>query len=232
MKVNERSVDAQLGGAVAFNWRKDGLVCRLTVPLTMPKAAAPREQTTEMAMDEAKRGRGAVLLVEDEALVAIMMSDLLDSLGFRVVGPLASVAQAIGPAQEAMVDAALLDVSLGNERIYPVAEVLKARGIPFAFLTGYGREGIDGRFTDVPVIQKPVDEKALTAFLDSTIKRSAGAEAAPVTNGGAGPGGSAGFQLEAGKGPQELGGGEGTSPLAAAATDVPAESARHAPRDR
>jgi two-component sensor histidine kinase/response regulator RpfG family c-di-GMP phosphodiesterase len=232
MKVIERSVDAQLGGAVAFDWRKEGLICRLTVPLTRPTAAASREQAAEMGMDAGKKGRGTVLLVEDEALVAIMMCDVLDALGFNVVGPLASVAQAIGPARDAMVDAALLDVTLGNERIYPVADVLKERRIPFAFLTGYGREGIDGRFADVPVIQKPVDDKALTAFLDRTITPAAGAGGAAATNGSAGTGARAGFQFEPSSVIRERGEDSGASPPVAAGTgDTPAPSVRHAPRD-
>jgi two-component sensor histidine kinase/DNA-binding response OmpR family regulator len=175
MKVIDRSVDAQLGGRVDFKWRKDGLVCSLTVPLTGSDASRipdPPSDDTDAATESA--GRGRVLLVEDEALVAIMMSDLLAGLGFTVVGPIASVAQAMGPARDGELDAALLDVTLGNERIYPVAEILKQRGIPFCFLTGYGRDGIDPRFANMPVLQKPVDETALADFLGRAIKRVGG----------------------------------------------------------
>jgi len=91
--------------------------------------------------------------------------------GYTVVGPLASVADALEPAHEATLDAALLDVTLGRERIYPVAEVLASRGIPFAFLTGYGRDGIDPKFAAAPVLQKPVDEAALDGFLSTAAHR-------------------------------------------------------------
>ncbi len=183
MKVIERSVDAQLGGRVAFDWSTQGLACHLEVPLTHSTAAISKPDT--QPVDAV--APGCVMIVEDEALVAIMMGDLITSLGHAVLGPFSSVGQALGPAKTARLDAALLDVTLGNERIYPVAEVLQERGIPFAFLTGYGRDGIDGKYADVPVLQKPVDEGALIAFLDEvTATQGAGAGNARDASGAAG----------------------------------------------
>jgi two-component sensor histidine kinase/DNA-binding response OmpR family regulator len=174
LKVIERSVDAQLGGRVDFDWREDGLVCSFTIPLTRP--ARDNQAAEPLAAPEADptEPRCRVLLVEDEALVAIMMVDVLTAMGLTVIGPMASVAEATGPAREAEIDAALLDVTLGSERIYPIAEILAARAIPFAFLTGYGRDGIDPDFSFVPVLPKPVDEDALGDFLAKSVKRRSG----------------------------------------------------------
>jgi PAS domain S-box-containing protein len=177
LKVIGRSVDAQLGGRVDFKWRKEGLTCTLTVPLTESAEAQETEPALSTPTDGASGQRATVMVVEDEALVAIMMADLLVGLGYGVVGPIASVAQSLRPAEEAEIDAALLDVTLGHERIYPVAEILTRRGVPYAFLTGYGREGIDPRFAGVPVLQKPVDEAALAAFLAQAIDNDHGTPA-------------------------------------------------------
>jgi CheY-like chemotaxis protein len=174
--------------------------------LTRPRAAnvARRVNGREQAHDAESAGR--ILLVEDEALVAIMMADLLRGKGYAVVGPLATVADALEPAYEATLDAALLDVTLGRERIYPVAEVLAARGIPFAFLTGYGRDGIDPKFAAAPVLQKPVDEAALDGFLSTSLRR-AGLGAMPpiVSLSSAAPAapGKANDRFEAQRGPGE-----------------------------
>jgi CheY-like chemotaxis protein len=103
-----------------------------------------------------------VLLVEDEGLVAIMMEDLLADLGCEVVGSCDSIRSALEwleMAQQAP-DGAVLDVNLGGELVYPVAEVLAARDIPFAFATGYGALP-DARFDGVPVLAKPVNADKL-----------------------------------------------------------------------
>jgi PAS domain S-box-containing protein len=173
LKVISRTVDAQLGGSVDFEWHRDGLRCVFTIPLSRTRAANGAHRGNGKQPEHEVPGARRILLVEDEALVAIMMSDLLRAKGYSVVGPLASVADALEPAHEATLDAALLDVTLGHERIYPVAEVLAARGIPFAFLTGYGRDGIDPKFASAPVLQKPVDEAALDGFLATAARRPA-----------------------------------------------------------
>jgi CheY-like chemotaxis protein len=116
-------------------------------------------------------GRGAptkplrVLLVEDEGLVAMMLEDLLADLGCEVAGSLGSVGAALAWIEAGgTADLALLDVSLSGEPVYPVADALKARGVPFAFATGYG-EGHDPRFRDAPLLGKPIRQDRLEALL-------------------------------------------------------------------
>ena len=97
-----------------------------------------------------------VLVVEDESLVALQLEDMLHDLGCHVVGP-AMRLRAAGELLDAGVgiDCAVLDVNVCGEMVYPIAERLALLGIPFVFATGYGRDGVDVRWTDVPILQKP-----------------------------------------------------------------------------
>jgi DNA-binding response OmpR family regulator len=104
--------------------------------------------------------------MEDDGLIAMHIHDLLQELGFIVLGPARTVATALSIIEREIVDFALLDVNLGNDKTsFPVAEVLRRRGVPFAFLTGYGETGLIGMFEDRPVISKPIEEKSLAKTL-------------------------------------------------------------------
>jgi DNA-binding NtrC family response regulator len=83
-----------------------------------------------------------VFVAEDELLVAMLIEDILADSGCQVIGPFARVTDAMAAADAAEVDVALLDVNLRGEAIYPVAERLAARGIPFVLLSGYGRDAV------------------------------------------------------------------------------------------
>ena len=111
----------------------------------------------DSAMTGEERLKGLrLLLVEDEAMVAMMLEDMLDDLGCEVIGPAGNVSRAlelVGADQG--IAGAILDVNVGGQPIYPVAETLKARGVPFVFITGYGSADIDGRVSDAPTVQKP-----------------------------------------------------------------------------
>jgi CheY-like chemotaxis protein len=96
-----------------------------------------------------------VLLVEDEIMVALLLEDMLGELGHTVVGPVARLDKALEMARSEKFHLAFLDVNLDGEQVYPVAEALAARGIPFVFVTGYGREGLRAPFGDRPTLQKP-----------------------------------------------------------------------------
>ena len=96
-----------------------------------------------------------ILVVEDEPLVAMLEEDLLVEAGAQVVGPAPSVAQALALIGDGDLDAAVLDVNLGKETVFPVAERLAALGVPFVFVTGYGSQGLIPAFANRPVIQKP-----------------------------------------------------------------------------
>jgi two-component sensor histidine kinase/DNA-binding response OmpR family regulator len=156
------SIERQLGGKTRFEWLPSGLRCTLTVP------RGERLGQGEFGSDGRPAGRTAsplsvrrVMIVEDEALVALVLADQLIDMGLSVVGPCSSVATAAAAAAESEFDAAILDVNLGGELVYPVADLLTTRGIPFVFVTGYGRDSIDRRYADAPVFEKPVEREAL-----------------------------------------------------------------------
>lgn len=96
-----------------------------------------------------------ILLVEDEALVAMLLEDIITDLGAIVVGPEAQLDLAIARAETATLDAAILDINLHGHRSYGVADALRLRGVPFAFATGYGAAGVDPAHRGVPVLMKP-----------------------------------------------------------------------------
>jgi CheY-like chemotaxis protein len=102
-----------------------------------------------------------ILIVEDEAMVAMVLEDMVLDMGHHVVGPAARLETAVGLARSEMIDFAILDVNLGEFRSFPVADVLSARGIPFIFATGYGRSGLVDPYKNATVLGKPYDLAAM-----------------------------------------------------------------------
>ena len=120
-----------------------------------------------------------VLVVEDEALIALLVAEALADAGAIVVGPAASVAEALALVELATanggLDAAVLDLNLAGERVSPVADRLVALGIPVVFATGYGDDADVGDHTTAPVLQKPFEPDALvTAIFESCGLRELG----------------------------------------------------------
>lgn len=110
--------------------------------------------------------RRRALLVEDESMVAILLEDMLDELGFDVVGVASRLETGLAAADQADVDVAVLDVNLGGlSRSFVIADRLRERGIPFVFATGYGRQGLGGAYPDIPVVQKPFRRAGLLRAL-------------------------------------------------------------------
>lgn len=120
----------------------------------------------EVMVDGVDRGvlRGKrILVVEDEALITMLFEDILADLDCEVVGPAMNVRQAMELARGAEIDAAVLDVNLNGEPSFPVAEVLKGRGVPLVFSSGYGSTGLPLVWQDAPTLPKPFtsDEVAM-----------------------------------------------------------------------
>ena len=111
-----------------------------------------------------------LLIVEDEALVAMMLEDMLATLGCVVVDVAASVSRGLAAVEQSQLDAAVLDINLGAEKVYPVAERLAAGGVPFIFATAYGVAGIAPDFARVPALAKPFGAAALEAALVSVLR--------------------------------------------------------------
>lgn len=106
-------------------------------------------------------------MVEDELFVAMLVEDLLGDLGCEVVGPAASARDAARAAQAELFDFALLDVNLGDgQTSFAAAEILLARGVPFAFVTGYGDQGVRPDLRTVPILSKPIDPRQLAKLIE------------------------------------------------------------------
>ncbi|MGD0109690.1 MAG: response regulator [Rhodopila sp.] len=114
-----------------------------------------------------------VLIVEDELLVALMIEDFLAEFGCSTLGPCGSVSKALDAARTEMFDLAVLDVNLAGEMVYPVAEVLAARHIPFLFLSGYGDQAIPADHRDWKVCPKPFRGDVLASMMSSALETSA-----------------------------------------------------------
>jgi CheY-like chemotaxis protein len=108
-----------------------------------------------------------ILIVEDEMLVAMNIEDMLLDLGHEVAGIASRLEPALALAREGQFDLALLDVNLAGQQSFPIAEVLRDRGLPFLFATGYGLKGIIEEFRGRPVLQKPFRERDLQQALAS-----------------------------------------------------------------
>jgi CheY-like chemotaxis protein len=106
-----------------------------------------------------------VLVVEDEWLIADLLQAMLTELGYEVIGPAFSVAQALKLIQEQAPDAALLDVSLDEAKSFAVADAMASRGAPFLFLTGYVNANLPARYRTSRILSKPVSITDLRAPL-------------------------------------------------------------------
>ena len=115
--------------------------------------------------DTAKLAGLRVLVVEDEMMVSMLIEDMLTDLGCQVVGPAARLDEAIDLAMASDLDCAVLDVNLGGQPIFPLADLLRERGKPFAFATGYGDAGVRDVDKGTPVLQKPFREGDLARVL-------------------------------------------------------------------
>ncbi|MCB1882607.1 MAG: PAS domain-containing protein [Geminicoccaceae bacterium] len=173
--VIERAFAFETGGQAALRFLPEGVVFDATLPAAvlveeeaLPSAPeASREASGETAA-------GVALLVEDDYLIATMVGDILRRAGWRVVGPAASVAQglALVRAEGASLDAAVLDVNLGESFSIAVADALRERGVPFVFASGYTREEVlPERFARTPRLNKPYGEAALLRALGDLGKR-------------------------------------------------------------
>src|ERR1700719_1518597 len=167
LKVIKASIEQQLGGKTTFDWNPKGLRCDLSIALRDVKeprqhdSAHPSNGGNGAAIALNKLDKRRVLVVEDEALVGIMIQECMTELGFQIVGPVCTASDALAAAKDGDFDAAILDINLGDGMVYQVAEILARRHVPFVFVTGYDADSVDSRFRDIPVLQKPVEREML-----------------------------------------------------------------------
>jgi light-regulated signal transduction histidine kinase (bacteriophytochrome)/CheY-like chemotaxis protein len=164
--IIEHSIPHDLNGEVSLDYRPEGFQARIRIP--------GRYVTTEgvaVSVTQPKRTDGPVrapermLVLEDNMIIALDLEDMLTRLGVKQVTVASSVAQALEALAEEPPPFAILDVNLGLETSFPVADALQAAGVPFAFGTGFGDSAaFPDRFRDVPVLQKPYSAESVAAL--------------------------------------------------------------------
>jgi PAS domain S-box-containing protein len=187
LNVIRASIESQLGGKATFDWDPKGMRCTLSIPWREamgPRAPKRVGNGADVAATPARMANNRrVLLVEDEALVAMMIQEFLTEYGHSVIGPISTMSAAALIAKDGDFDAAILDINLGDGMVYPVADTLSARGIPFVFVTGYEADTVAERFSEVPILQKPIERQMLQKLFVQSVN-SAGAN---VRSGGLSP---------------------------------------------
>jgi len=122
-----------------------------------------------------------ILMVEDEMNLAMMLEDILDDAGYRVLKAgrlpqaLEIVAQS-GLDEASRIDVAILDINLAGVQVFPLAEVLRVRGVPFVFTSGYGKDGIPDDFRGSAVLQKPYGADSILSTLKKMLVDGAAAD--------------------------------------------------------
>ena len=112
-----------------------------------------------------------VLIVEDEYFLADDMAQALEKLGAQVVGPVPTTGAALELLSDKPVDAAILDINLKGQMVFPVADTLREQGVPFVFATGYEENAVPEDYRDVPRWEKPFRPEDLAKALPQLIPR-------------------------------------------------------------
>jgi CheY-like chemotaxis protein len=120
-----------------------------------------------MAGASAGATKQRVLVVEDEMLLGILLEGMLTELGLEVATIAPRVSNALAAVESEIFDLAILDVRLHGESVGPVADALAAKGLPFIFATGYGRNGLPEAYRSKPVLEKPFSQNDLQRALDA-----------------------------------------------------------------
>jgi CheY-like chemotaxis protein len=110
-----------------------------------------------------------ILVVEDESLVAMLLEQMLEELGFGAIRIASSLSEAHEALEQERPDLAALDVNVRGEQVFPIAAALAARGAPFVFVTGYGEQGLSAEWQGRPVVQKPFSLETLAAGLNAAL---------------------------------------------------------------
>ena len=112
-----------------------------------------------------------ILVVEDEMLITMLLEDILDELGCRVVGSAVNLRQAQDLVDTTIADAAILDVNLGGDPVFPIAERLAERNIPIIFASGYGASGLPDRWQGYSTLPKPFTAEQVESTLRTVLGR-------------------------------------------------------------
>jgi CheY-like chemotaxis protein len=128
--------------------------------------------------------RLTVLIAEDNLIPALEIEDIVRDLGCQVVGPVGKLSEVMKLIETTQFDAALLDVELKNgEKVYPAADLLRSRGIPFAFFTAYDREVLGPKYANDIVVEKPFLRAELEKCLMDWVRAKQATSGTPLKKG-------------------------------------------------
>jgi len=120
-------------------------------------------------MNDSSQAQPRILVVEDEYLIRMLLEDMLADIGYAVAAAVGTITEARELAANGDFSAAILDVNLDGQEIFPVADILKERGLPFVFVTGYGERSLPEPYRDRPALQKPFQAEQLEAALSGLL---------------------------------------------------------------
>jgi CheY-like chemotaxis protein len=124
-------------------------------------------------MTESSQRLPRILVVEDEYLIRMLMEDMLADLGYELAGAAGTLAEASELATTGDFNLAVLDVNLDGTEIFPVADILAKRGVPFVFVTGYGEGSLPDAYRGRPALQKPFQSEQLKTTLAGLLAAAA-----------------------------------------------------------
>ena len=176
----ERVFAYDVKGKASLDFKQSGVTCELLIPYDrvveqrtpskLPGAPSPPATRSKIGDNGLLAGK-TVFLVEDGALIAHAVLRLLETAGAKVIGPFASLLGAIAPASDERFDVAMLDIDLGGETVWPVAEIIARRGIPLAFCTGFADANMRPKeFRSTVTIDKPYDARSLVETLAACVR--------------------------------------------------------------
>jgi PAS domain S-box-containing protein len=178
----ERTLSAH-GGEVSMRYGAEGVTCRITLPLPRQAGpnighmdAAPNRDNWLSSLPDPNTGRAVhgrrVIIIEDEPLVAMDLESILMAAGCEVVGSAGTFEKATQLIANTDCDAALIDVNLAGHPVNELAAALTQKNIPFAFATGYGREGLPREFRETAILKKPFTQNQVLALMELLFCRS------------------------------------------------------------
>lgn len=164
------------GGSAEIRYAKDGVTCLVSLPLPeMKLPVEPHRPHTPALVSVSVAASGIegvrVLVVEDEALIGMVLDEHLAEAGCVVVGLAQTVQAASAMIESCNFDVALLDGNLGGRPVDALAAQLTQKGVPFAFVTGYGREGLPVAFRTAPIVGKPFTQEQIVAAVSQLVTR-------------------------------------------------------------
>ena len=175
----EKSLEAH-GGAASIRYEGEGLTCDITLTLPQSEQSATGSYkklgTAKMDLNQARLVEKAsvvgkrILVVDDEPLIAMDIVSSLEDEGCVVVGPAATLEKALALIDTTEIDAAMLDANLGGKPVDALAAALVRRNIPFAFVSGYGREGLPEAFRQAMLIRKPFQHQRLIEAVQQMVQ--------------------------------------------------------------